>query len=82
MNAIAELAEVRLRRPHGRWPAGARGVVVNYRPGWSVATVDFSELVSLEERGALDFFDLVPEVDVADLEVVETAASSRAASGS
>lgn len=80
MNAIAELAEVRLRRPHGRWPAGARGVVVNHRPGWSVATVDFSELVSRAEREAADFFDLVPEVAVADLELVETAASSRAAS--
>jgi hypothetical protein len=56
--------------------------VVNYRPGWSVATVDFSDLVSLAEREALDFFDLVPEVEVADLEPVETAASSRAASGS
>jgi hypothetical protein len=80
MDAIAELAEVRLRRPHGRWPAGARGVVVNYRPGWPVATVDFSELVSLAEREALDLFDLVTEVEADDLEVVEAPASSGAAS--
>jgi hypothetical protein len=82
MNAIAELAEVRLRRSHGRWAAGARGVVVNHRPGSPVATVDFSELVSVEEREVLDFFDLVTEVEVADLEVVEAAASSRAAGSS
>ncbi len=82
MDAIAELAEVRLCRPHGRWPVGARGVVVNYRPGWPVATVNFSELVSPAERVALDFFDLVTEVEVDDLERVEAAASSRAASGS
>jgi hypothetical protein len=82
MNAIAELAEVRLRRPHGRWAAGARGVVVNYRPGWPLATVDFSELVSPAAREALAFFDLVIEVEVADLELVEAATSSPAASGS
>lgn len=63
MAAIAELVSVRLRHPHGRWPAGACGVVVNYRPGWPVATVDFSELVPLAERAAIDFFELVREVD-------------------
>jgi hypothetical protein len=57
-------------------------VVVNYRPGWPVATVDFSQLVSPAEREALDFFELVTEVEVRDLELVEAAASSRAASGS
>jgi hypothetical protein len=82
MNAIAELAEVRLRRSHGRWAAGARGVVVNHRPGSPVATVDFSELVSTAEREALDLFDLVTEVEADDLELVETAASSGAASDS
>jgi hypothetical protein len=79
MDAIAELTPVRLRRPYGRWAAGARGVVVNYRPGWPVATVDFSELVPLTERDTLDFFELVTEVEVADLEPVEAASSSRTA---
>jgi hypothetical protein len=82
MELSPELAEVRLRRPHGRWAAGARGVVINYRPGWPVATVDFSELVPPAEREALDFFELVTEVEVDDLELVEATASSRAASGS
>jgi hypothetical protein len=79
MSAIVELGSVRLRRPRGRWPAGARGVVVNYRPGWPVATVDFSELVPLAERAVLDFFELVLEVEVVDLEPVEAASSARAA---
>jgi hypothetical protein len=78
---IAELDTVRLRRPHGGWPAGARGVVVNHRPGWPVATVDFSELVPLTERDALDFFELVLEVEVADLEPVEAAGPSRTVAG-
>lgn len=81
MSAITELDTVRLRRPHGRWAAGARGVVVNHRPGWPVASVDFSELVPLAERDTLDFFELVLEVDVADLEPVETASSTRTAAG-
>ena len=75
MTEIAELDTVRLRRAHGRWAAGARGVVVNHRPGWPVATVDFSELVPLAERDTLDFFELVLEIDVADLERVEAPGS-------
>jgi hypothetical protein len=81
MSEIAELDTVRLRRPRGRWTAGARGVVVNHRPGWPVATVDFSELVPLAERDTLNFFDLVLEVDVADLEPVEAPGPSRTVTG-
>lgn len=75
MNTVVELAAVRLRTPHGRWPAGSHGVVVNYRPDWPVATVDFSDLVPVAERDGIDFSELVPEVAVVDLESVDFAES-------
>lgn len=70
VGAIAELTAVRLRTAQGRWPAGSRGVVVNYRPGWPIATVDFSELVTMAERGRVDFSELVREVDLGNLKPV------------
>ncbi len=78
MSTIVELGAVRLRAPHGRWPAGSRGIVVNYRPGWPMATVDFSELVPVAERGSIDFSELVPEIALIDLEPVDVEESSRA----
>jgi len=79
MSEIAELATVRLRRAVGRWPAGTRGVIVNYRPGWDAALVEFAEALPLPERAAADDAELVPWVDVEDLEPVEAPTPTRTA---
>ena len=73
--AIEELDVVRLRRPVGSWPTGAEGTVVNHRPGWPTATVEFAERLPIAERSAIDPDKLVVEVDLRDLELVRRGAT-------
>lgn len=71
-----ELDRVRLLRPSGRWPVGTEGTVVA-RLSADAVTVDFSARLPAEERAGFDYFELVPEVAVTDLEPVEAVAGAR-----